>query len=180
MTLPVAPSTLILTLLLGIGLLFFVKASVKERIQQERFRAMQSAETLLRELQQYFTSRAYKIVSSNPDQNQITFEGQVRPSWFLAILLTLLTIIGLLCLALVLSMITPIPQPWFLGLVALAPIAGIFYWKGAGRTEQVSLKLDFTDPSAPQPLSIITVTGHRDELALLKQAFDLKPLEAVS
>ncbi|MGL5079933.1 MAG: cofactor assembly of complex C subunit B [Microcoleaceae cyanobacterium] len=177
MSLPIIPSTFILTLLLGIGLFFFVKASVKERIQQEQLQVAESAESLLKRLQSYFTARAYRISSSNPDQNQITFEGKVRASWFLAILLTVLTAIGLLCLGLVISMVTLIPSPWLLGLVLISPVAGLFYWQRAERVERVSLKLESTNTTAQQPFSILTVTAHRDELALLKQAFNLKPLE---
>lgn len=174
MTVPVLPSTFVLTALLAIGLFFFIKASVKDRIQQEKLIAQQEAESLLTQLQLYFSSRAYRVAQTNPTENQIIFEGVVRPSLFLAIFLTLLTAIGLSCLALVLSMVVPQKGQWFLGLVLLAPLAGLFYWQRARRIEQVSLKLETAVDSLTQPQSIITVRAHRDELATLKQSLGLK------
>ncbi len=180
MSLPVLSSTFFLTLLLGIGLFFFVKASVKARIQQQQLVANQGAEQLLKQIRQYFQSRAYRIVTTNPDENQIVFEGMVRPSIFLAVFLTLLTAIGTLCLALVLSMVAPQQQQLFLGLILLSPLAGIFYWQRAGRSEQVLLKLEGMIPSEKQPQSVISIQAHRDELASLKQALNLTPWEPVT
>ncbi|MEL7038345.1 MAG: cofactor assembly of complex C subunit B [Cyanobacteria bacterium J06592_8] len=178
MTVPVLPSTFVLTALLGIGLFFFIKASVKDRIQQERLIAQQEAKSLFTQLQAYFSSRAYQVVQTNPAENQITYEGFVRPSWFLAIFLTLLAAVGFLCLALVLSMLVDNHGEWFLGLVILSPLTGLFYWQRAKRMEQVSLKLETTTDSSSQPQSIILVRGHRDELATLKQSLGLKPLDS--
>lgn len=177
MTVPVLPSTFVLTSLMVVGLFFFIKASVKERIQQEKLIAPQEAESLLTQLQLHFSSRAYRVAQTNPEENQIIFEGLVRPSGFLAIFLTLLTAVGLLCLALVLSMIVPQNGQWFLGLVILSPLTGLFYWQRARRIEQVSLKLVAAVDSVTQPQSIITVRGHRDELATLKQSLGLKSWE---
>ncbi|MGB3401701.1 MAG: cofactor assembly of complex C subunit B [Microcoleaceae cyanobacterium] len=180
MSLPVLSSTFFLTLLLAIGLFFFVKASVKARIQQQKLVASLAADLLLNQIKQYFQSRAYRIVSANPDENQIVFEGVVRPSGLLAVFLTLLTAIGTLCLALVLSMVAPQQQNIFLGLVVLSPLAGIFYWQRAGRSEQVSLQLEATIQSENQPQSVICIQGHRDELTSLRQALNLKAWEPVT
>jgi len=59
-------------------------------------------------------------------------------------------------------------------LVLLSPLAGIFYWKKAGRSEQVSLKLEAE--SGSETKSLITVRAHRDELAAMQKALDLKPV----
>lgn len=118
---PVIPSTFVLTLLMVIGLFFFVRASTKDRIEQEKLIAEQEADSLLTQIQQHFASRAYRITALNREANQITFEGLVRPSWFLAIFLTLLTAVGLLCLGLVLSMAMPNLGKLFWGLVLLSP-----------------------------------------------------------
>jgi hypothetical protein len=160
-----------------IGLFFFVRASTKDRIEQEKLIAEQGADSLLTQIQQYFTSRSYRITELNREDNQITFEGLVRPSRFLAIFLTLLTAVGLLCLGLVLSMAIPNPGKLFWGLVLFSPLAGWFYWKGSGRPEQVCLKLDAVLDQGNQTQSFITVTAHRDELATLKQSLHLKPCE---
>ncbi|MGF1494719.1 MAG: cofactor assembly of complex C subunit B [Microcoleaceae cyanobacterium] len=176
MSLPVIPSTLILTVLLGVGLFFFIKASVKERIQQEQLQSEQTADELLTQLKQYLGSRSYRITALDPEKNLITFEGEVRASWFLAILLSALFAIGLLCLALVVSTATGLLSYWLLGVLLLSPLAGLFYWRGATRVEQVSCQLNSVENTTAQPCSVITVTAHRDELRLLKQALTLNSL----
>lgn len=170
-------STFCLTLLLAIGLLFFIRASVKERIQQVQLMSEQTDDSLLAQLQQYFTARAYRVTSIDANQNQVTFEGFVRPSLFLSVFLSLLAACGLLCFALVLSILFHQVGNLFLGLVLLAPLAGVFYWQRAGRPEQVLLKVEtLVDPPA-KPRSLLTVTAHRDELATLQAQLNLKPCD---
>jgi hypothetical protein len=94
----------------------------------------------------------------------------------LAIFLSLLAFCGFLCLALVLAMLFPNLAKLFLGLVLLSPAAGVFYWKKAGRKEQVSLKVEALASEATGTKSLITVTAHRDELAALQEALQLKPV----
>ncbi len=171
-------STFLLTLLLSVGLFFFIKASVKDRTKAVQLISFEPQESLLPQLQQYFTQRAYQVASVDAAQNQVVFQGFVRPSWFLAIFLSLLAAVGLLCLSLVLSMLFPGTATLFLGLEVLSPLAGWFYWQKAGRTEQVSLKLeDSLGEGTNQAQSLITVTAHRDELAALQQALNLKPCD---
>ena len=112
-----------------VGLFFFIRASVKDRTQQVKLIAEEPEESLLGQLQEYFDQRAYRVAAVDPAQNQVTFEGFVRPSWFLAIFLTLLAASGLLCFALVLSLLYPSLSNLFLTLILLAPAAGVFYWK---------------------------------------------------
>ena len=107
--------------------------------------------------------------------NQVIFQGFVRPSWLLAIFLTVLAALGILSLSLVLSLLYPTFTSFFLGLVLLAPAAGVFYWKKAGRSEQVSLKVEAVPTQETGAQSLITVTAHRDELRKLQQALQLKP-----
>lgn len=170
-------STLLLTLLLAVGLLFFIRASVKDRTQQVKLLAEQPEESLLTQLQQYFDERAYRIAAVDAAANQVTFQGFVRPSWFLAIFLSLLAACGLLSLSLVLSLLYPTFGSIFLVLVLLAPVAGVFYWQKAGRPEQVYLKVEAIAGKDSMEQSLITVTAHRDELAALQEALQLKPCE---
>jgi hypothetical protein len=172
----VLPSTLLLTVLLSVGLFFFIRASVKDRTQTVKLESEQSEASLMTQLQQYFTRRSYQIVSIDPEQKQIKFEGFVRPSFFLAIFLTLLAAAGILCLSLVLSFFLPSSGSIFLGFILLAPGAGVFYWKKAGRKERVAIALVAT-ASEKQPFSKISVTAHRDELIELQQNLRLKPSE---
>ena len=113
------------------------------------------------------------------------FEGMVRPSVFMAILLFVLAGIGFLCLALVLSILLPQLGTFVWLLVLLSPAASLFYWKKSSRLEQVSFKVEaltlqeLGQPGASEVPSHnkenietkVTVMGHRDELASLQQAF---------
>lgn len=173
----VLPSTLLLTLLMMVGLFFFVKASVKERIQQVKLVAQQSEESILSQLEQYFAQRAYRVTAL--DQDQVTFAGLVRPSLFLATFLTLIVAAGLLCLGLVLSILMPQIGTGFLGLVLLAPLAGLFYWQRAGREEKVRLKVEplLSNHHTSGDHSLLTVTAHRDELAALQHTLKLRKQE---
>lgn len=177
---PILSSTFFLTLLLAIGLFFFIRASVKDRTQLVTLTSEQPEVSLIEQLQQYFAQRAYRVTAVNPEQHQVTFEGQVRPSWFLAVFLSLLAAIGILCLVLVLAMLSPgwSTGLWFL--VLLAPLAGIFYWRGAARPEQVLLTVEPTPEATAASQSRITVTAHRDEILALQRLLSLQPLDESS
>lgn len=171
---PVLTSTLLLTLLMLIGLVFFIRASTKDRIQVARLTSDQPQIDLLEQLQKYFSDRAYRIAKVEADRNLVTYEGFVRPSVFLAVFLTALAASGILCLALILTTLLP---TWGKALPLLAlfsPFAGWFYWTRSSRPEQVLLQVE-TPENSP---SIVTVTGHRDELAELQQALRLEKQEA--
>lgn len=178
MELPVLSSTALLTVLLAIGLFFFIRASTKDRIEVARLVGDRPEEDLLEAIQQYFTQRAYRIAAVDAAQNQVTYEGLVRASPFLAIFLSVLAAVGLLCLSLVLSFLVPTVGNLFLGLVLLAPLAGVFYWKRSTRPEQVSLQIADLAPDATPEVRgpLLVVTGHRDELAEFQQALRLMPL----
>lgn len=169
-------STFLLTLLLAVGLFFFIRASVKDRTEQVRLIAQEPEESLLNRLQQYFDQRAYRVAAIDAATHQVTFQGFVRPSWFLAIFLTLLAACGILCLSLVLSLLYPTLTYAFFALVLLAPVAGVFYWKKAGRSEQVLLTVEAVPMPNTGSQSLLTVTAHRDEVQELKHALKLKPL----
>ena len=171
MTQPVIASTFLLTVLSLIGLVFFIRASIKDRIQQVRLLSDQSEDSLLPALRQYFGERSYRVAALDATNNQVTFEGVVRPSVFLAVFLSLLASIGVLCLALVLWMVLPDWTNFGFGLLLLSPLAGVFYWRGAERSEQVFLKVE----SNAANQSVIVVRGHRDELAELQRSLELKP-----
>ncbi len=162
---PVLPSTFFLTLLLMVGLFFFIRGSFKERTEQILFTTSNSEDFLLKELREYFDRRAYGVKAIEPEQNIVRLEGLVRPSIFLALFLTVLALLGFFCLALVLSVEFPSLNPAIFALLLLAPLAGVFYWRKAGRVEQVSFKVDRADN-----LTQLLVKGHRDELIQLQQS----------
>jgi hypothetical protein len=176
----VLPSTFFLTLLSFIGLFFFIRASTKDRTKLMRFSSNQDEATLMTALKSYFQSRSYRVISIDADKNQVTFQGFVRPSWFLAIFLTLLTIVGILCLSLVLSVQFPNLGKFFLLFLLLSPLSGIVYWRKSGKLEQVSLKMENNNnniPSEQPSSSIITLIGHRDELLELQKTLQLQSVD---
>jgi hypothetical protein len=165
-------STFFLTMLMGIGLLFFIRASVKDRTEVAKLVSDLSEDSLLPKLRQYFTDRAYQVDAVDASKNSVTLSGNVRPSVFLAIFLSFLAGVGALCLGLVLAVAVPtVPYAWAVMLV-VAPLAGWFYWQKAGRREQVSFALESRETAG----SILTVTAHRDEVAELQRSLDLKAL----
>ncbi|MGD1936257.1 MAG: cofactor assembly of complex C subunit B [Cyanophyceae cyanobacterium] len=170
-------STFVWTLLLSIGLFFFIRASAKDRIETEQFLATQPEAELRDLLRQYFAARSYKVINRDKENDKVTFEGFVAPSKFLAGLLSALAGVGGLCLGLVISLSVPESGYWPLGLVAIAPLAGVFYWKTSGRVEQVVLRVEILseaiETEAGKASGRITVKGHRDEVESLRLALDL-------
>jgi len=173
---PVLSSTLFLTVLLLIGLFFFIRASVKDRTREVQFAANVPESSLMPKVKNYFFERAYQVKSFDPDQEQVTLEGFVQPSWFLAIFLSVLAGLGLLCISLVLFLLFQESSynTLFFALTALGPLAGVYYWKKAGRVEQVSVKLENPESSPEDSKSVITVKAHRDELIQLQQSLSLQ------
>ncbi|MFH7024497.1 MAG: cofactor assembly of complex C subunit B [Heteroscytonema crispum UTEX LB 1556] len=169
----ILPSTLLLTLLLMVGLFFFIRASTKDRTQIAQLVWDQDEATLMPRLKEYFVARSYRVAAVDSQQNQVTFEGLVRPSWFLAVFLTLLAAAGFLCLSLVLMLLFPNLGKVFLGMLLLSPLSSVFYWKKARRLEKVLLKVETTESEQKSPTRI-TVTAHRDELIELQRALQLK------
>ena len=181
---PVLPSTAFLTVLLAIGLFFFIRASAKDRIEVAKLLSDRPQETVLEELQHYFNRRAYRLVDVDAERGQVKYEGMVSASPLLAGFLTLLAAIGLLCLSLVLAFLFPAVSNAFLLLVTLAPAAGLFYWRSSQRVEAVyvsveTVEMDETSPKPDTPQNLVTVTGHRDELAELQRSLPFTLLEQV-
>ncbi|MBO3463201.1 cofactor assembly of complex C subunit B [Aetokthonos hydrillicola Thurmond2011] len=172
----ILPSTLLLTLLLSVGLFFFIRASAKDRTEKKQLVSDQDEASLLSQLQEYFRMRSYRVAAVDPQENQVIFEGLVKPSLFLTVFLTLLAAAGILSLSLVLSLLFPNFSTVFLGLVLLSPLSGLFYWKKAEKLEKVLLKVE-TTPSQQHFSSKITVIAHRDELIELQRALQLKSCE---
>lgn len=154
-----------------VGLFFFIRASVKDRTEQIKLipSDSESAPVLLTKLQEYLEARAYKLIAIDATAQKVTFQGFVQPSQFLTALLTILAAIGLSCLALVLSLLFPSLGNFCWLLLIFAPIAGIFYWRKAGRLEKILLSVK----SETETENFVTVTGHRDELSDLKQNLSL-------
>jgi Cofactor assembly of complex C subunit B len=171
--LPVISSTFFLTLLMMIGLFFFIRASVKDRTKQIQLIPEESADVLVKKLQEYFEARAYQLTSVDPETKQVAFTGYVQPSVFLAVLLSFLAVVGLSCLTLVLWLLFPnFNQLWWL-LLLVAPLAGVFYWQKAGRWEKILLQVI---AMSDRP-NLVRITAHRDELIQLQQNLRVEILD---
>ena len=171
MTETVTYSTLFLTLLMVVGLVFFIRASTKDRLETLTLTRPVAPLALLQTLTTHFEERAYAVTAAEAEAQRVVLRGRVRPSLFLAGFLTLLAAIGGLCFALVLTNLWPAYGSWFWVLVGVAPAAGWFYWRGANRDEEIILQVR---PEASLEDSIntsatVTVTAHRDELIALEQ-----------
>ncbi|MEM7062079.1 MAG: cofactor assembly of complex C subunit B [Cyanobacteria bacterium P01_B01_bin.77] len=168
----VSQSTFFLTLLLGVGLFFFIKASTKERTQIAEFTTEQSSEALHQTLLDYFQNRAYTLLveteptaeaKSSVDDGWVRLTGLVRPSLFLAIFLSCLAAVALLCFALVLATLFSSYGAIFFALVLLSPLTAIVYWKRAKREEQIAFRIHEEEEAC-----ILSVRAHRDEIIQLK------------
>lgn len=153
-----------------IGLFFFIRASTKDRTETLTLKRPDAPTVVLQDLTRHFRARAYEVETQTEDNDQVSFRGMVRPSVFLAAFLTTLAAIGLICLAVVLTILFPGLGVAGFGLLFLAPAAGLYYWQRARREEQVMLKVYPAEPTIPEGSSLVTVTAHRDELIALQQA----------
>lgn len=156
-----------------IGLFFFIRASVKDRTKQIQLIPSETEDVLLKKLQEYFESRAYQLTKVDPENKQITFKGFVQPSIFLAVLLSLLAVVGFSCLALILFLLFPDANSFVWLLVMLSPLAGVFYWRKAGRWEEILLKV----VSRTDSPNLVSITAHRDELIQLEENLSVQTVD---
>lgn len=173
-----------------IGLVFFIRASTKDRIEIMQFGSTQLAEPLQQDVMTHFQNRAYRQIEAPPSDNvpdnnkglntedgeawvtdAITVVGMVSPSVFMAIFLSTLAAVGLACLALILAVLIPSLGNLFFVLVVASPFAGVFYWRKSSRPEKVVFKVEPSNSSHQELSSRLIVKGHRDELAELQNAF---------
>lgn len=171
-------STLFLTVLMTIGQMFFIRASVKDRTETVRLSGQQPPELLLDQLKKYFTDRSYRVTTVDADRNLVNLVGNVRPSRFLAFYLSGLAFFGTLCLVLILNVIAPDWSTLWWIVLSLSPFAGVFYWKKAGRSESVSFLLeDSTSGDSDAKVTVIKVQAHRDEVESLRSSLGLELLD---
>ncbi len=169
------PSAFSLTFLLFIGLTFFIRASTKDRTEQAQYLTDLNDVELMTALQDYFAKRAYQVTQVDETTGQISLVGMVQASPFLAVFLGLLAAIGLLCLALVVTIAIPDLGSIPYGLLLLAPLASVFYWKGATRPESVVFRLLSSETEKEgSPKTALRIRAHRDELAVLESKLPLK------
>ncbi len=160
------PSTLLLTLLLAIGLGFFLRAGSKDRTTVLDVHSPLPPLEVLNGISHWLESRGWKPDGGDADRQVLRFHGSVAASGFLAILLSLLGGLGAGCLGLVLRQLYPALGWWPLLLAAIGgPLAGLLYRRRASRIEALELRLmSFSEDKG----SILRLRAHRDELIAME------------
>ena len=160
-------STLLLTILLAIGLFFFLRASSKDRTTVVEISSTQNPLEVLNVMYEWLNLRGWKQTGGDFDKRILIFKGQVVSSKFLAIFLSLLGGFGSCALGLVIIQIYPILGWWpiLLGLIG-GPLSGIIYFKKSAREEKFELRLISNENS--EKITLIRLRAHRDELISLE------------
>ena len=159
-------STLLLTILLAIGLFFFLRASSKDRTTVVEISSEKEPIQVLNALCEWLALRGWKQIGGDFEQKILIFNGQVISSNFLAIYLGILGFFGSCSLGLVIIQIYPVLSWWpiLLGLIG-GPLSGIVYFKKSAREETFELRLIDKDLNKTTNMRL---RAHRDELISLE------------
>lgn len=162
----VLSSTLLLTLLLAIGLTFFLRAASKDRTTVLDVHSPLPPIEVLNGVTNWLEERGWKLDSGDSDRQVIRFYGTVAASSTLAVFLSVLAALGSGCLGLVLRQLYPQLGWWILSLALVGgPLAGFLYRKRASRIELLELRLM---SNAESKESILRLRAHRDELIAME------------
>ncbi len=169
-------STLLLTVLLAIGLVFFLRAASKDRTTVVDVHSPRPPLEVLNGMIHWLEERGWKQDSGDADRQLLRFSGSVASSQSLAILLSLYAAVGSGCLGLVVRQLYPLLDWWPLLLIGLGPLAGLIYSNRANRIEAVELRLlSASDDEG----STLRLRAHRDELIAMELELS-QPLELAS
>ena len=160
-------STLLLTILLAIGLFFFLRASSKDRTTTVEITSSQKPVEVLKVMYEWLDLRGWNQTGGDFDQRILIFKGQVVSSKFLAIFLGLLGGFGSCALGLVIIQIYPTLGWWpiLLGLIG-GPLSGMIYFNKSAREEKFELRLISNEDN--EEMTLIRLRAHRDELISLE------------
>ena len=161
----VLSSTLLLTILLAIGLVFFLRAASKDRTTVVDICSSQPPLEVLNGISAWLEKRGWQKEGGDLEKQELRFRGSVASSNGLAILLSIYGTVGSACLGLVLLQIYPFMGWWPLLLSLLGPIAGFVYQQRAARIESVELRL-ISSPESKK--SSLRLRAHRDELIAME------------
>tara|TARA_B100000214_G_scaffold211116_1_gene153336 strand:- start:1007 stop:1564 length:558 start_codon:yes stop_codon:yes gene_type:complete len=159
-------STLFLTILLAIGLGFFLRAASKDRTTIVDVQSPLPPLEVLKGISFWLEERGWEKNGGNAEEKLLIFNGNVASSTFLVIFLSCLGGLGSACLGLVLIQLYPALSWWPLLLAAIgAPLAGIIYRIKSNREESLQVKLLSSDTSSN---CILRIKAHRDELIAIQ------------
>jgi len=157
-------STLILTLLLAIGLGFFIRAASKDRTTVVEIFSTLPPVDVLDGISLWLEGRGWRKEGVDTELKIIRFVGNVSSSYGLTIFLSILCGLGGACLGLVVCQFYAFLNWWPLILALIGPLAGLFYRSRASRLESFEIRLISSDNDAKTE---IRVRAHRDELIAL-------------
>ncbi|WP_320666837.1 cofactor assembly of complex C subunit B [Prochlorococcus sp. MIT 1307] len=159
-------SVLLLTLLLAIGLVFFLRAASKDRTTVVDVRSTLPPLKVLNGLSVWLEERGWKRDGGDADRQLLRFQGSVASSRTLAVLLSIFGSLGSACLGLVITQLYPVLGWWPLLLALIGgPAAGFVYQRRAARMECLELRLI---SSAEEEGSLLRIRAHRDELIAIE------------
>tara|TARA_Y100001968_G_scaffold298363_1_gene308188 strand:+ start:276 stop:833 length:558 start_codon:yes stop_codon:yes gene_type:complete len=160
------PSILLLTILLAIGLFFFLRASSKDRTTVIDVQSPLPPLDVLQGISLWLENRGWKNNGGDAERQVLKFQGNVSASTPLAILLSILGGLGSACLGLVLRQLYPLLGWWPLLLILIGgPLTGYLYRRKSNRIEFLELRL-MNSPETKG--SIIRLRAHRDELIAIE------------
>jgi peptidoglycan/LPS O-acetylase OafA/YrhL len=162
---PTLASTLLLTLLMAVGLVFFLRAASKDRTTVVEVHSPRPALEVLEGLSGWLSERGWRTETGDPAINLLRFRGEVGASTPLALLLSLLGSVGAACLGLVILQVLPQLGWWPLLLALLGPAAGLISRRRAERAETFELRLIEADSNQGSTLQL---RAHRDELIAIE------------
>ena len=169
-------STLFLTILLFIGLFFFLRASSKDRTTIVEVSSSKKPVEALNLICNWLKLRGWRQIGGDTEKKILSFKGQVVSSKLLAIFLSILGGLGSCSLGLVIIQLYPQLNWWpiLLGLIG-GPLSGLIYSKKSAREEIFEFRLVENDKYKKTNFRL---KAHRDELialeAELKDTLDLK------
>ena len=160
-------STLLLTILLFIGLFFFLKASSKDRTTTVEVTSSKKPVEVLNLLCNWLKLRGWKQSGGDTERKILIFKGQVISSKFLAIFLSILGGLGSCSLGLIIVQLYPNLHWWpiLLGFIG-GPLSGIIYSKKSSREETFEFRL--VDSEENKKTTNLLLRAHRDELIALE------------
>ena len=158
-------STLLLTVLLAVGLVFFLRAASKDRTTVVDVTSPQPPLAVLEGLSTWLEERGWSREGGDAQRQVLRFRGRVASSRPLAVLLSVLASTGAGCFGLVLRQLAPQLNWWPALLVGLGPLAGFVYSRRAARIEDLELRLLNNPPGGG---SALRVRAHRDELIAME------------
>ncbi len=159
-------SVLLLTILLAIGLLFFLRAASKDRTTVVDVQSSKPPLEVLNGVSRWLEERGWRSNGGDADRQVLRFQGNVASSLTLAVLLAIYGGLGSASLGLVIRQLSPDLGWWPLLLVLIGgPAAGFVYRSRAARVEFLEIRLMST---SDHETSILRIRAHRDELIAME------------